>query len=158
MSRRDNALTLSVAGMEATVWGMSSDGVKIPLDVDGNLSLADGDSVQFEASGFAANTDVDVWVYSTPVRLATMTSDASGAVAGIFPLPASLEEGKHRLVFDGRTSDGDPVTMAVGLQFGNFEADGVSPWVFIIPISLAIIIALVIPTRARRRKKSLQVV
>lgn len=158
VTRRDNALNLSMAGLEALVWGVSQDGGKIALDSDGNLNLVEGDSVQFEASGFESNAEIDVWVYSSPVRLATMKTSPTGAIAGVFPLPAAVGEGKHRLVFDGRTSSGDPVTMAVGLQVGSFESDGVSPWVFIIPISLAIIIALVIPTRARRRKKSLQIV
>ena len=155
VTRRDNALTLSMAGLDASVWGVSQDGQRIALDADGNLNLTEGDSVQFEASGFESNAEIDVWVYSTPVRLARMTTSPTGAIAGVFPLPESVGEGKHRLVFDGRTAQGDPVTMAVGLQVGNFEADGVSPWVFIIPISLAVMSALVIPTRARRRKKNL---
>jgi hypothetical protein len=83
------------------------------------------------------------------------TVDATGAVSGRFAVPSSVEKGDHRVILSGVTADGSDSVIGVGLRIGAYEKEsGLNKWVIILPLVLATILALVIPTTARRRKRA----
>jgi hypothetical protein len=45
-----------------------------------------------------ANSGVDVDINSTPLRLATLRSNASGAFSGTVTIPESVQPGAHTMV------------------------------------------------------------
>jgi hypothetical protein len=153
LTRSNNALVVSGAGVEATVYGMSPEGARIDLDEDGLLRLNTQDQVVVEADGFEAGNVVDVWMYSSPTRLGQLTVDALGAIQGSFLLPESLESGDHRVVLDGQNNRGQDVVLGIGVSVGNVEQSSLwSRLLIIVPVSFAILAALIIPTTLRRRR------
>ena len=153
LTREDNSLRLAVGSMSATVYGESATGERIALDADGNLQLDQGDSVVVEGNGFEADSSVDIWLFSTPTRLGDLVANSSGAVSGSFPVPASVEAGAHRLVLEGTRADGKEAVIGVGLYLGDYDTEGgINRWLIIVPLVLATILGLVIPTTLRRRR------
>jgi hypothetical protein len=64
-------------------------------DVTVPASAAAGSSITVSAGAQHAGTDVQVWMYSTPVRIATGTLDAAGRIT--VTLPADAVPGTHRI-------------------------------------------------------------
>jgi hypothetical protein len=158
ISRLNNTLVVEVGGINAVISGVSTNGDAIALDADGNLRLADGDLVSVDASGFASGSGVELWIFSTPFRLADLTAGSDGRVSGTYPLPASVEAGPHRIVLKGENKNGSDVVAGVGLFIGEpFDGEGVSPWVIWTPVSFAVAFALIIPATRRRRNQKLAV-
>lgn len=154
LTRSNNALVVSGAGIEASVYGMSPEGARIDLDEDGLLRLDTQDQVVVEAEGYEAGNVVDVWMYSTPTRLGQLTVDATGAITGSFLLPESLESGDHRVVLNGQNNRGQDVILGIGVSVGEVDQSSLaSRLLIIIPVSFAILAALIIPTTLRRRRE-----
>jgi len=154
LERLDNSYVVSGAGVSVTVSGLAADGSRIPLDPDGTLRLESGDLVAVDAAGYAAGSDIEVWMFSTPVKLGVLKTDESGGSSMVFPVPLSLESGNHRLVLRGPNSNDSDVVLSMGLALGAYESGtSVQTWVIAVPIAAAIILAVVIPTTLRRRRK-----
>jgi hypothetical protein len=153
VTRLNNALNVEVGGVTASIWGLTSEGVRVDLDETGNLRLENQDSVVVEAVGFEPGQEIEVWMFSTPSQLGVLTAGADGKISGTFPLPNSVTAGDHRIVLEGRNSLGQDVTVGVGLYVGELAGDGVSPWVIWLPVTLAVSLGLIIPTTLRRRRR-----
>lgn len=153
VTRSNDQLVISAGDMAATISGITADGAVAPLDNDGNIRLSEGDQIQVEASGFAPNSDVEVWLFSTPTLLGKVTVNAQGTATATFPLPRGAESGNHRVALNGKNSDGDDASFAVGIVIGS-SSGGVSTAgkvLISVPIALAVLFALVIPARRRRK-------
>lgn len=154
VTRNNNALVVSAAGIEASIYGMTDNGQRVDLDEDGFLRLETSDDIVVEAEGFGPGDEVDVWMYSTPTRLGTIAVDANGVMKGTFALPPGVESGDHRVVLDGQNGRGQDVTLGVGIAVGEVNQSSlVSRLLIIVPVSAAILAALIIPTRLRRRRE-----
>lgn len=155
VERANNALVVSAADVTATVYGMDAAGERVALDADGNLRLEEGDSVVVEASGYEPGSEVEIWLRSAPVQLGVRTADASGAVTGRFAVPSSVDPGDHRVILSGLTAAGGKSIIGVGLRIGAYEKEsGLSTWLIVIPVLLAVLAALVLPTTLRRRRRA----
>ena len=130
--RSENRLVLTAGDVSATAYGETADGVRIPLDESGALRLESGDVIVVEGAGFEPGAEVEVWMMSTPTLLGDLVADRSGAAAGEVP-----------------------VVLAFGVFVGS-EATalrlGFPLW---IPVSIAIGLALIVPTRYIRRRRAL---
>jgi len=154
VSRSENKLTAKLGDVSVTLWGASAKGDVIALDADGNIRLNVGEQVVFESSGFMPQENVEVWMYSTPTRLGVITADTSGRISGRFDLPDNIQIGNHRIVLDGKNAAGKKVTLGFGVAIGELEsASLLSRLLISIPVALAIIVGLVIPTTLRRRRR-----
>jgi alpha-tubulin suppressor-like RCC1 family protein len=152
--RSENRVTARVAGVSATISGLTIEDEVVSLDSDGNLRLVTEDQLVVDASGYMAGQEVSVWVYSTPSRLGVVTADASGNLSGIFDLPTGIDSGDHRVVLDGTNENGQPVIISVGIAVGNIDSSSLaSRLLIIIPVLLAIFAGLFIPAVSRRRKR-----
>ena len=153
--RSENRLVLTAGDVSATAYGETADGVRIPLDESGALRLESGDVIVVEGAGFEPGAEVEVWMMSTPTLLGDLEADRSRAVSGRFVPPVTLEPGEHRLVLSGAAAGEVPVVLAFGVFVGS-EATalrlGFPLW---IPVSIAIGIALIVPTRYIRRRRAL---
>lgn len=157
LTRSNNALVVSGAGIEASVYGMSPEGARIDLDEDGLLRLNTQDQVVVEAKGYVSGNVVDVWIYSTPTRLGQLIVDATGVIKGSFQLPETLTVGDHRVVLNGENNRGQDVTLGIGVSVGDIDQSSLaSRLLIIIPVLIAILAALIIPTTLRRRREELQ--
>jgi hypothetical protein len=153
VTRSNDQLVIAAGDMSATISCVTADGAVAPLDNDGNIRLSEGDQIQVEASGFAPNSDVEVWLFSTPTLLGTVTVNAQGTASAQFPLPTGAESGNHRVALNGKNVAGEDASFAVGIVIGS-ASGGVSTAgkvLIAIPIALAVLFALVLPARRRRK-------
>lgn len=155
ISRENNALVVTGAGIQATIHGVSSTGERIELDADGNLRLNSGDSISLEASGLEPGNEVEAWMFSTPNQLGTLSVDEMGKISGIFPVPADVASGNHRLVLKSANASGEDVVIGIGIAVGAMSSGSTIARILIaIPIALAMMAGLIIPTTIRRRRRA----
>jgi len=155
LSRADNQITVTAGDITTTFSGLTSDGERVLLNAEGILVVNEGDSLVVSATGFAPNTDVEVWMYSTPSQLGVITADIDGKVSGTFALSEGLEAGNHRVVLSGENPDGVNALVGLGLSYGSLDSGSAVTRVLIaIPIALAILFGLFLPAVTRRRKKT----
>lgn len=153
ISRSNNQLLVSAAGVEMTVWSVNADGVIVPLDEDGNLRVVEGDYVEVELTGLLPEADVEAWMFSTPTSLGKTTTNAQGVAKGKFVVPADIAAGEHRFAVSSQLPDKSGATLAVGIVLGEVTKTSTLARILIaIPLLLAIVFGLVIPTTIRRRR------
>ncbi len=151
VTRENNELKVRVGPINARIWAVAQSGGKVPLDPDGRLRLMAGDSVTVDVKGFDAGTMVAVRLHSEPVLLGRTQVGGSGTLSASYQIPADAEIGNHTVVLVG-TAQEDDVTFALSIAIGEKPA-GINPWVIILPIGLAILVALLIPVVLRRRQE-----
>lgn len=155
ISREDNALVVTGAGVEATIYGVSSTGERIDLDTDGNLRLNSGDSISLDASGLEPGNEVEAWMFSTPNQLGTLRVDEMGKISGTFPVPADVTSGDHRFVLKSANASGEDLVIGIGIAVGSLSNSSTATRILIaIPIALAVMAGLIIPTTIRRRRRT----
>jgi LPXTG-motif cell wall-anchored protein len=69
-------------------------------------TLSPGQTTNFTAVGFAPNSDVTIFICSTPVNLGTFQADSTGRVATTVTVPAGTTLGAHTLAAVGARSNG----------------------------------------------------
>ena len=124
------------------------------LDDSGSLRLIEGDKIIVEGEGFDPDTEVGVWLFSEPRQLGVVTTDSAGKVAGLFTQPADTPTGEHRLVVSGVLPDGKSAVLAVSVAVGR-ESSGsaVARTAILVPLLLAVLVGLFLPTVLRRRRR-----
>ena len=155
-TRVNNQLIFNSGEFTVTFAGVNADGSVIPLRTDGVLELAREDMFRLDAKGFAPGTQVTVWMFSQPQRLAKLTVDADGLLRTSLRVPKSLKDGLHHVVLVGVDQAKKEAKFEFGLDVG-VPADQwwVSRVLLVIPISIAVFIGLWLPTSVRRRRKQL---
>ena len=104
--------------------------------------------------GFKVATQVEVWMFSTPVRLGTAKVEADGRVSGTFTIPKNIEDGSHRIAVTAKLPNGKSTTFTLGILVGNIATTSTLTRVLIaIPIALAIGFGFLLPNQLRRRRK-----
>jgi hypothetical protein len=155
-TRVNNQLIFTAGEFTVTFAGVNADGSVIPLRADGVLELAREDMFRLDAKGFAAGSEVIVWMFSQPQRLAKLTVGPDGLVRTSLRVPKSLKDGLHHVVLVGVDQAKKEAKFEFGLDVG-VPADQwwVSRVLLVIPISIAVFIGLWLPTSVRRRRNRL---
>lgn len=155
VERRDNKLVITAGDYSASLASVDSNGNVAPLDADGNVRLSTGQRVQVNASGFEPDTIVEIWLFSSPVKLGEMSVDKTGTVSGTFEIPAGTPAGNHRMVILARGENKDEATLTIGLAVGEWKkSKNIATWLIVLPIILAVIGALTLPATRRRRRRA----
>lgn len=153
-TRVNNQLVFTAGGFTVTLAGVNADGTVIPLSSDGLLEVERGDMFRLDAQGFAANTTVNIWMFSKAFLLATIEVGADGLVKSTLKVPKSVEDGLHHLVMVGVDKTKAEAKFEVGMNVGvPAKQWWVSRWLLIIPITLAIFAGFWLPTTASRRRR-----
>ena len=153
ISRRDNQLLVSYGTLSSSLSAITPQGDRRALDEGGNIRFEEGDSLELLATGFAGDSDLEVWVFSTPRDLGLIRTSAAGEAESRLTVPTDIEPGNHKVVISGTSKSGSKVVVAVGIIVGA-TSDGVSTaekFFIALPITAAIIAGLIIPTRRRRK-------
>jgi len=154
VSRENNQIVLKSGTYQAVLSGLDTNGSTRSLDADGNLRLTGGDVLRINMGGFKAKTQVEVWMFSTPVRLGTAKVKADGRVTGTFTIPKNIEDGSHRIAVTAKLPNGKPTTFTLGILVGDISTTSTLTRVLIaIPIALAIGFGFLLPNQLRRRRK-----
>ena len=154
VSRENNQIVLKSGTYQAVLSGLDTSGSTRSLDADGNLRLVGGDVLRINMGGFKVATQVEVWMFSTPVRLGTAKVEADGHVSGTFTIPKNIEDGSHRIAVTAKLPNGKSTTFTLGILVGNISTTSTLTRVLIaIPIALAIGFGFLLPNQLRRRRK-----
>lgn len=128
------------------------------LTADGSLVIKPGAKFQITGSGFAPNTEVFIWLFSTPKLLSNVEVTKEGTIKADVALKLGLPPGKHTLQVSGVHPDG--TTRAVMLDVVIPDESSASEitktndfgfWAITIGISALLVIVLVL---IYKRKKS----
>ena len=158
VTRENNQLVIKSGSLQAVLSGLDAKGETRSLDSDGNLRLTGGDVVKINMGGFQPDSEVDVWLFSTPKRLGTAVVGADGRVSGSFTIPEDVESGAHRIAVTAKLPNGKSATFTLGVAVGEIKKSSTVTRVLIaIPITLAIVFGFLLPNRLRRRRKTLTV-
>ena len=153
-TRENNAVTAAGAGVSMKVSVVGPDGGIVPLGADGSLELGPDRSVAVSLTGLRPGSGIEVWLFSTPVRLGESVADDRGMVEASFRVPAGLEPGDHRLVAEATNSGNASVTVALALVVPDGDGGGVAvSTIIVVVLVLAALAALVIPASRRRRRE-----
>ena len=82
-------------------------------DTSARVVIEKGNTVTTSGTGFKPNSQVDVYVYSTPTWLGSVITDEFGNFTTTLPMPTSLPEGDHTFQAQGLTPDNNVRTAAV---------------------------------------------
>jgi len=75
-----------------------------------------GSRVAVDATGFMPGSEVEIWLESTPVLLASVVADGTGSIATIVRIPTTADEGDHHIVARGEGADGEPLSLSAALM------------------------------------------
>ena len=151
--RTANQLVLQSGSLSATLSSQTAAGGISPLDNDGNLRLESGDIIKLSMGGFKPDSEIDVWFFSTPIKLGTAVVEADGTVSASYRVPNNIEDGAHRVAVVAQLADGKRATFTLGVIVGKLKTTSTLTRVLIvIPITLAVFFGFLLPTRFRRRR------
>lgn len=154
VSRLNNQMIVDAGSMTATLSGIDTTGKTLALDSDGNVHLSAGAVIKVSVGGFKPDSNVEVWLFSTPKKLGSAVVGADGSMNGMYKLPFGVKSGSHRVVVTAKLLNGKATTFAFGILVGNTSKTSTLTRVLIaIPISLAIGLGFLLPNQARRRKR-----
>ena len=77
------------------------------------LTLSKGDVIKFSMRGFKPNSEVSVYIFSTPILLGTVTTDSEGNYNSSFPSPDGLDVGPHTIQLVGYLNDESFATISL---------------------------------------------
>jgi LPXTG-motif cell wall-anchored protein len=102
-----NELVMSNGAFELRLAAQCSSGCEIQTDGSGRqvIELESSGAANVAGEGFQAGSEVDVWLFSSPIYLGQLPVNGSGTFSGLLPLPA-IEPGSHTLQVNGISSDG----------------------------------------------------
>jgi len=133
--------------------GLTENNEVVPLDSDGNLRLEQKARLVVNSIGYEPRADIDIWLFSPPVRLARIAAETNGSIAGTVVIPSSTKDGVHRVILDGVTADGKPIVLSIAIPIGKIKVSGPLTRILIaIPVLLAVFIGFLVPARRRRKK------
>jgi hypothetical protein len=136
----------------------------LPLETgDGDISsAAPGEELVMVGDGYAPYSSVTLTVYSTPIVLATVTTDGNGAFRQAVQVPEGLSLGTHSFVAAGVDPSGQPRALRLDLTVaeqssgggggGNLPVTGPAVlWIFVIGFGLTLAGVAVRQLRPSRR-------
>lgn len=153
-TRVNNQLVVSAGDMTVTVSSVDSNGNVLPLDENGMVLLDEQSNIRVSATGFKTDSEIAVWMFSTPTLLGTIKANTDGTFESQFSLPKNVSGGKHRIALIGKDANGKDSKFAVGVLVGVKQQLSTTAKVLIaVPITLAVILGLLLPTQLRRRRR-----
>ena len=90
-------------------------------------TVSRGSQVTVTASGFGPDETVQIWLHSTPVKLATVTADANGSIRQTVTIPSGTDIGAHKIEARGATSGSvyAALTVTDGLAVTGFDSTSI---------------------------------
>lgn len=102
-----NGIEVKADGWNLSISATQADGKAAELNAQNQLVIKEGQGVYVAGEGFKPNSEIRVYIFSTPTLIGTTTTTANGAFAALFPIPTTLDEGLHTLQLNGMSSLND---------------------------------------------------
>ena len=112
----DNSATIELPGkFMVRITPIRAEDAVVLNDGATGLRVYRNRNIAIQGEGFAKESEVEVWVNSTPVKLGTAMTDTNGAFSETFTTPQGIELGEHTLTLSGNLPDGTLSKTSVGL-------------------------------------------
>ena len=109
-------LVVTGDGFTMRLAGLNAQGRPLGLSSDGGALVLEQDRVaQVEGTGFLSNSEVRLYVFSTPRYIGSVTTDASGNFSGKVPIPMDIPVGGHTLQANGYAKDSKVRSLSLGV-------------------------------------------
>ena len=113
----------SVAEIQGPGWFVTIRSTASSADTGGNssqvITFETGIGTIISGTGFAPFTLVIVYIFSDPISIGQVITDAKGNFSGTFKIPEDLKVGDHTLQLSGQAPDGKIRTASVAVQVKN---------------------------------------
>jgi hypothetical protein len=117
VSTGTSALQLSAAGgVVLQMQTLYQSGQPMDVAANGMLQVFHNRSIRIAGSGFAPNSVATVWLFSDPVKLGEIETDANGGFAELFAINSSIPLGDHTIQINGQHTDGTIRTVVMGVK------------------------------------------
>jgi hypothetical protein len=158
LRRVNNRVEVVGPGFNFTVGSVDLSGSVLSLNSDGTIQVANDRRLVIELKDGLSDSEIEFWIFSTPVSLGSSTFSTSGTASKNLVIPRNVPSGDHRLVVKMKSYDGSDKVVSVGIVVGSTKAGvPVSKIIFAI-LGIAIILGLMIPATRRRRRRNRLVV
>jgi len=109
-----NVLVVSLpsAQVQVNLSSTSPNGAINPIQ-NTTLTIIRGSEIKISAEGFLPNSEVSVYVFSSPILLGTVKTDAQGKYVSTLASPATLEIGAHTIQLVGFLKDSSEAKISV---------------------------------------------
>lgn len=153
-SREGNSTVMTTDSLSVKLSVTNADATPVEPEADGAYVLEPGMKINVSSTGLRPSTVVNLWMYSTPVSVGSVTSMADGTLNETFSAPESLELGRHHFVVNSRSQDGGNVVAVFLMKVNPAPGEGVSIGrIVAIVLAVVVVLALALPPTLRRRRK-----
>lgn len=94
----------------------TSSQLTLSLGINAATGVQAGDDILISGTGFAPNSDIDVYIYSSPTYAGRGHAGASGSFSFTVPVPPGLERGTHTVVATGFDTNGQSKFASAPIQ------------------------------------------
>jgi hypothetical protein len=122
-----NGLVLSSGDFVVELSGFAADGTALELDAAGNLILNRDGLAGVSGIGFAPESTVRVYAFSTPISMGNVFTDTDGNFNTQLPIPSSLEAGIHNIQLAGYDADLKVKVLTIGVSIRDLDAPVAAP-------------------------------
>ena len=132
-----NGIEVIAPGWTLGLSAMQDDGKAAPLSPKQSILLKDNQQVYIGGTGFKANSEVRVYIFSTAKLLGTTITDAKGEFSGIYPMIKDIEEGDHQIQVNGLSPENDlrSATLPAIYQTSKSNSSSTSSLVLVVPFA-----------------------
>ena len=110
------ALSVTGTGFSMSLQGLDQSNQPLGLASDGALVIQSDRVTSVSGTGYMPNTNVDIYIFSSPRLLGSIRTDSSGNFNGLISIPSDLEVGRHTLQLNGYTSSGEIRSLSLGVK------------------------------------------
>jgi hypothetical protein len=143
-------LSIEAGVVIARIKALDENGDTLGLLPSGQLQLNKAVSLHISVKGLLPQSDVRVWMRSTPTLLGTSQVSVDGTINNSYNVSAPT--GEHRIIIDGLNELSQSITMGIGANATSSQSSTVSATLIIIPIAIAIAMAVFLPPVIRRTR------
>jgi len=145
-----DSVSIEAGVVVARIKALDQNGDTVALLPSGQLQLDKAVALNVTVKGLLPESEVRVWMRSTPILLGTSQVSIDGTVNDSYNVSAPI--GEHRIIIDGLNELAQPITMGIGATATSSQSSTVSATLIIIPIAIAIAIAVFLPPVIRRTR------
>ena len=112
----DEQVVATVGESTLALMSLGDNGAPEPLLPNGSIAVNAGGKIRVNGKGMMPADPIEIWIYSTPVKLGEVVVSADGSFSGEFVLPSGIALGSHKIQFVRKRIDGAEMIFAQGIS------------------------------------------
>jgi hypothetical protein len=155
LSREGSSTVMTTANLSIKVSVFRADSTPVEPEADGAYLLEPGMKLAITSTGLRASTVANLWMYSQPTIVASVSTAFDGTLNETVDSPSALESGRHHFVVNSRTPDGGNLLAVFPMKVNEAPVEGVDVGRIVsIILAIVVVFALVLPPTLRKRRKN----